>query len=133
MPGSIALAWNRATFLANARRYVLSVFVPLGSKSHLPMPICLPTYAGTGTSAGGLVFFAGFQDYYLRAYARTRLDDRRSCKNCLHVAFGFRRPLQGRDRRSSARLPPTPGGLCTGGLLGIVSLPCPWPAWAKLL
>ncbi|MGN6304862.1 MAG: membrane-bound PQQ-dependent dehydrogenase, glucose/quinate/shikimate family [Mesorhizobium sp.] len=41
---------------------------PLGFKSHLPMPMGLPTYAGTSASAGGLVFFAGFQDYYLRAY-----------------------------------------------------------------
>lgn len=41
---------------------------PLGIKSHLPMPIGMPTYAGTSVTAGGLVFFAGFQDYYIRAY-----------------------------------------------------------------
>ncbi len=41
---------------------------PMGIKSGLPMPMGLPTYAGTSTTAGGLVFFAGFQDYYLRAY-----------------------------------------------------------------
>lgn len=41
---------------------------PLGFKSRLPMPMGLPTYAGTSATAGGLVFFAGFQDYYLRAY-----------------------------------------------------------------
>lgn len=41
---------------------------PLGIRSHLPMPVGMPTYAGTMTTAGGLVFFAGFQDYYLRAY-----------------------------------------------------------------
>ncbi|QIL21395.1 membrane-bound PQQ-dependent dehydrogenase, glucose/quinate/shikimate family [Thermomonas sp. HDW16] len=41
---------------------------PLGIKSHLPMPMGMPTYAGTTATAGGLVFFAGFQDYYLRAY-----------------------------------------------------------------
>jgi quinate dehydrogenase (quinone) len=34
----------------------------------LPMPAGMPTYAGTMTTAGGLVFFAGFQDYYIRAY-----------------------------------------------------------------
>lgn len=41
---------------------------PFGIKSHLPMPMGMPTYAGTTATAGGLVFFAGFQDYYLRAY-----------------------------------------------------------------
>ncbi|MBB4024077.1 outer membrane protein assembly factor BamB family protein [Actibacterium naphthalenivorans] len=41
---------------------------PLGIRSHLPMPLGLPTYAGTISTAGGLVFFAGTQDYYLRAY-----------------------------------------------------------------
>lgn len=41
---------------------------PLGIKSHLPMPMGMPTYAGTTATAGGLVFFAGFQDYFLRAY-----------------------------------------------------------------
>ncbi|QLG96739.1 membrane-bound PQQ-dependent dehydrogenase, glucose/quinate/shikimate family (plasmid) [Pseudomonas yamanorum] len=41
---------------------------PFGIKTHLPMPVGMPTYAGTMTTAGGLVFFAGFQDYYLRAY-----------------------------------------------------------------
>jgi quinate dehydrogenase (quinone) len=41
---------------------------PFGIASHLPMPAGMPTYAGTMTTAGSLVFFAGFQDYYLRAY-----------------------------------------------------------------
>lgn len=41
---------------------------PLGIKAHLAMPMGMPTYAGTTATAGGLVFFAGFQDYYLRAY-----------------------------------------------------------------
>lgn len=41
---------------------------PLGFKSHLPLPIGLPTYAGTSVTAGGLVLFAGSQDYYLRIY-----------------------------------------------------------------
>ena len=41
---------------------------PLGIASHLPMPMGMPTYAGTMTTAGGLVFFAGYQDYYIRAY-----------------------------------------------------------------
>lgn len=41
---------------------------PLGIKSGLPMPMGLPTYAGTSATAGGLVFFAGYQDYYIRAY-----------------------------------------------------------------
>lgn len=41
---------------------------PLGIKTKLPMPMGLPTYAGTSATAGGVVFFAGFQDYYIRAY-----------------------------------------------------------------
>ncbi|HWV20998.1 MAG TPA: PQQ-binding-like beta-propeller repeat protein, partial [Devosia sp.] len=39
---------------------------PLGIKTKLPMPMGLPTYAGTSATAGGLVFFAGYQDYYIR-------------------------------------------------------------------
>ncbi|WP_160008912.1 membrane-bound PQQ-dependent dehydrogenase, glucose/quinate/shikimate family [Rhizobium sp. 18055] len=41
---------------------------PLRLKSRLPLAMGLPTYAGTSVTAGGLVFFAGFQDYYIRAY-----------------------------------------------------------------
>lgn len=41
---------------------------PLGIATHLPMPVGMPTYAGTSVTASGLVFFAGAQDYYLRAY-----------------------------------------------------------------
>jgi len=41
---------------------------PMGIKSGLPMPMGMPTYAGTSATAGGLVFFAGYQDYYIRAY-----------------------------------------------------------------
>ena len=45
---------------------------PMGIATHLPMPVGMPTYAGTTVTAGGLVFFAGTQDFYLRAYdART--------------------------------------------------------------
>jgi quinate dehydrogenase (quinone) len=41
---------------------------PLGITTHLPMPAGLPTYAGTTVTAGGLLFFAGTQDFYVRAY-----------------------------------------------------------------
>ncbi len=41
---------------------------PLGIATHLPMPVGMPTYAGTSVTASGLVFFAGTQDFYLRAY-----------------------------------------------------------------
>jgi quinate dehydrogenase (quinone) len=41
---------------------------PLGITTHLPMPVGMPTYAGTSVTAGGLVFFAGTQDFYLRAF-----------------------------------------------------------------
>ncbi|QDH15030.1 membrane-bound PQQ-dependent dehydrogenase, glucose/quinate/shikimate family [Oecophyllibacter saccharovorans] len=41
---------------------------PFGIPSHLPMTMGMPTYAGTMTTAGGLVFFSGNQDFYLRAY-----------------------------------------------------------------
>ncbi|PVM93895.1 membrane-bound PQQ-dependent dehydrogenase, glucose/quinate/shikimate family [Caulobacter endophyticus] len=41
---------------------------PLGIKMGLPMPIGLPTLGGSLATQGGLVFFAGTQDYYLRAF-----------------------------------------------------------------
>jgi len=40
---------------------------PLGIKTHLPMPIGMPTLGGPTATASGLVFFAGTQDYALRA------------------------------------------------------------------
>ncbi|MDB5581230.1 MAG: quinate dehydrogenase [Bradyrhizobium sp.] len=41
---------------------------PLGIKMRLPIPIGMPTLGGTLATQGGLVFIAGTQDYYLRAY-----------------------------------------------------------------
>jgi len=41
---------------------------PLGVKMHLPLPIGMPTLGGTLSTQGGLVFIAGTQDYYLRAF-----------------------------------------------------------------
>ncbi|MFT4248781.1 MAG: glucose/quinate/shikimate family membrane-bound PQQ-dependent dehydrogenase [Pseudomonas sp.] len=41
---------------------------PLGVKMHLPIPIGMPTLGGTLATQGGLVFIAGTQDYYLRAF-----------------------------------------------------------------
>ncbi|PZQ19852.1 MAG: membrane-bound PQQ-dependent dehydrogenase, glucose/quinate/shikimate family [Rhodanobacter denitrificans] len=41
---------------------------PLGIVSHLKMPVGMPTIGGTMTTAGGLVFFAGSQDFYIRAF-----------------------------------------------------------------
>lgn len=40
---------------------------PLGIKTHLPVPIGMTTLGGPTSTASGLVFFAGTQDYYLRA------------------------------------------------------------------
>lgn len=40
---------------------------PMGLKMGLPIPIGLPTLGGPIATQGGLVFFAGVQDYYLRA------------------------------------------------------------------
>lgn len=40
---------------------------PYGVKSHMPMPIGMPTLGGPTSTASGLVFFAGTQDYYVRA------------------------------------------------------------------
>lgn len=40
---------------------------PLGIKTHQQMPIGMPTLGGPTATASGLVFFAGTQDYYLRA------------------------------------------------------------------
>lgn len=41
---------------------------PLGIKMHMPMPVGMPTLGGTLATQGGLVFIAGTQDYYLRAF-----------------------------------------------------------------
>ncbi|ELY3880513.1 membrane-bound PQQ-dependent dehydrogenase, glucose/quinate/shikimate family [Pseudomonas aeruginosa] len=41
---------------------------PLGIKTRLPMTIGLPTLGGALTTAGGIVFYSGTQDYYLRAF-----------------------------------------------------------------
>lgn len=40
---------------------------PMGIKTHLPIPMGMPTLGGPTSTASGLVFFAGTQDYYLRA------------------------------------------------------------------
>ncbi|MBP2170772.1 quinate dehydrogenase (quinone) [Erwinia toletana] len=40
---------------------------PLGIAMHLPVPVGLPTLGGPITTASGLVFMAGTQDYYIRA------------------------------------------------------------------
>lgn len=41
---------------------------PLGLVTHVPMRPGMPAYAGPMATAGGLVFFAGFQDFNIRAY-----------------------------------------------------------------
>jgi quinate dehydrogenase (quinone) len=41
---------------------------PFGIKMHLPIPIGMPTLGGSLATQSGLVFFAGTQDYYLRAF-----------------------------------------------------------------
>ncbi|KJK18920.1 glucose/quinate/shikimate family membrane-bound PQQ-dependent dehydrogenase [Pseudomonas sp. 2(2015)] len=41
---------------------------PLGIRMHLPIKVGLPTLGGTLSTQGGLVFIAGTQDFYLRAY-----------------------------------------------------------------
>ncbi|MDP9901502.1 membrane-bound PQQ-dependent dehydrogenase, glucose/quinate/shikimate family [Variovorax ginsengisoli] len=41
---------------------------PLGIKMHLPIPIGMPTLGPSLATQSGLVFFAGTQDFYLRAF-----------------------------------------------------------------
>ncbi|WP_455814054.1 glucose/quinate/shikimate family membrane-bound PQQ-dependent dehydrogenase [Pseudomonas graminis] len=41
---------------------------PFGVKMHAQMPVGMPTLGGTLATQGGLVFIAGTQDYYLRAF-----------------------------------------------------------------
>ncbi len=41
---------------------------PLGVKMRMAMPVGMPTLGGTLATQGGLVFIAGTQDYYLRAF-----------------------------------------------------------------
>ncbi len=40
---------------------------PLGIRTHLPIPLGMPTLGGPVVTASGLVFFTGTVDYYLRA------------------------------------------------------------------
>jgi quinate dehydrogenase (quinone) len=40
---------------------------PLNMATHLNMPVGMPTLGGPVSTQGGLVFYAGTQDYYLRA------------------------------------------------------------------
>lgn len=44
-----------------------SGYWPLGIKTHMQIPLGMPTLGGPTSTASGLVFFAGTQDYYLRA------------------------------------------------------------------
>lgn len=41
---------------------------PLGIKMHLPMAVGMPTLGPSLVTQSGLLFFAGTQDYYLRAF-----------------------------------------------------------------
>ena len=41
---------------------------PFGIKMHAQMPVGMPSLGGTLATQGGLVFIAGTQDYYLRAF-----------------------------------------------------------------
>jgi quinate dehydrogenase (quinone) len=41
---------------------------PMGIRMGLPIPIGMPTLGGTLATQGGLVFIAGTQDFYLRAF-----------------------------------------------------------------
>lgn len=41
---------------------------PYDVKTHMPIPLGMPTLGGPTSTAGGLVFFAGTQDFYLRAF-----------------------------------------------------------------
>ncbi|MEM9497131.1 MAG: membrane-bound PQQ-dependent dehydrogenase, glucose/quinate/shikimate family [Pseudomonadota bacterium] len=41
---------------------------PLGLRTGLRMPVGMPAVGGPVSTAGGLVFYAGTQDYYLRAF-----------------------------------------------------------------
>ncbi|MGI4878419.1 MAG: membrane-bound PQQ-dependent dehydrogenase, glucose/quinate/shikimate family [Janthinobacterium lividum] len=41
---------------------------PMGIRMGLPIPIGLPTLGGTLATQGGLIFIAGTQDFYLRAF-----------------------------------------------------------------
>jgi len=47
---------------------VEDVVLGAGFKARLPIPIGMPTLGGPLSTASGLVFYAGTQDYYLRAF-----------------------------------------------------------------
>ncbi|NHN36532.1 membrane-bound PQQ-dependent dehydrogenase, glucose/quinate/shikimate family [Pseudomaricurvus alcaniphilus] len=56
------IAWQRPAGTTEASG-------PLGIKSHLPMPVGLPTIGGPMATATGLVFYSGTQDPYIRAFS----------------------------------------------------------------
>jgi quinate dehydrogenase (quinone) len=73
---------------------------PLGIKMRLPIPIGMPTLGGTLSTQGGLVFIAGTQDYYLRAFDSS--DGREAWKARLPVGsqggpMTYRSPRTGRQ------------------------------------
>lgn len=41
---------------------------PLGLKTHLPMETGMPSLGGPLTTGGGITFYSGTLDYYLRAF-----------------------------------------------------------------
>jgi len=41
---------------------------PLGIRMHMPIPIGMPTLGASLSTQSGLLFFAGTQDFYLRAF-----------------------------------------------------------------
>lgn len=73
---------------------------PLGIKTHLPVPIGMPTLGGPTSTASGLVFFAGTQDYYLRALdARTGQEvwKQRLPVGAVAAPLVYRSPKTGRE------------------------------------
>jgi len=48
---------------------------PLGIKTHLPMLTGMPSVGGPLVTASGLIFYAGTQDFYLRAFDVTTGDE----------------------------------------------------------
>ncbi|TFY95170.1 membrane-bound PQQ-dependent dehydrogenase, glucose/quinate/shikimate family [Pseudomonas nabeulensis] len=56
------LAWQRPAGT------IKDSVLPIGIRSPLPMPVGMPTLGGPISTASGLTFYSGTQDYYLRAY-----------------------------------------------------------------
>lgn len=80
--GAIENSAQKATKILNAMPAVTDAN-STDYRASLPVPIGMPSLAGPFAAAGGLTFYAGTQDYYLRAFVNATGQE--LCKSRLPV------------------------------------------------